>query len=187
MTSHRGFSAPELLIAVALFTTITGMSVALVSSAVPSIRSDGQVDRLVGMLQVARETAITRQRNIELRFDEQANIVRLIRHDDGVEVLTQEVAFEYGVRLYKSADTDDTPEQNGDAGPVNFGGALSMTFVPDGSFVAQDGVPLNGTIFMGIEHRLDAARAVVLTGTTARVRVYRWSGPAGAAGDWVTR
>jgi len=59
----------ELLIAVAFFMIISAMGFALTGVAAPSIRTDGQVNRVIGLLQVARETAITRQRDVEVRID----------------------------------------------------------------------------------------------------------------------
>jgi hypothetical protein len=37
-------------------------------------------------------------------------------------------------------------------------------------------VPVNGTIFLGLPNQELGARAVTVTGTTARSQPYRWTG-----------
>ena len=186
MTNQRGFTLAELLIASGFFMTLSGMGVAVLGSAVPSVRTDGQMNRLVTVLQVARETAITRQRDVEVRIDEEASSITLVRHDEDGEVPIRSIVFEYGVKLHKFDGMGDTPEEYGDAGAADFGGAASLIFAPDGSFVANDNMPLNGTFFLGMDGKPDTARAVTLTGATARPRKYIWRTVAGD-GDWVAR
>jgi prepilin-type N-terminal cleavage/methylation domain-containing protein len=182
MRDQRGFTLVELLVATAFFTVVSGMAIALLGTALPSVRTDGEINRLIGLLQVARETAITRQRDVEVRIDEATNSVLMIRHEGDVEVPVRQLFFEYDVAFVKFDDMGDTPEEYGDDGAVNFGDATSMTFAPDGSFLAEDDVPLNGTIFLGVPGRPETARALTLTGATARTRLY---GRAGAG--WTAR
>lgn len=187
MGSQRGFTLTELLIGGALFVTISATAVALLGSAVPAVRTDGEVNRLVSVLQLARETAIARQRDVEVRINVGENSMLLVRHDEGVEVPVRQLSFEYGVAFQQFDGMGDTPEAYGNAGAVDFGGAVSMIFAPDGSFVAEDSVPLNGTLFLGVPGRPDTARAVTLTGTTARVRFYAWKPEGGTAAGWAAR
>jgi hypothetical protein len=51
-------------------------------------------------------------------------------------------------------------------------------FGPDGSFVDPTGVPVNGTVFLGVPGQVETARAVTVFGSTGRVRGYRWIGSA---------
>ncbi len=187
MSNQRGFTLAELLISSTLFMTISGMGMALFGSAVPAIRTDGEVNRLISLLQVAREDAIARQRDVEVRINVDENSLLLVRHDDGVEVPVRQLSFEYGVAFEKFDGMGDTPDAYGDAGAVDFGGAVSLTFAPDGSFVADDSVPLNGTIFLGVPGKPETARAITLTGTTARARFYSWHPSDGSATGWVPR
>ncbi len=184
MSNQRGFTLAELLVASAFFMTVSGMGVALLGSALPSVRTDGEVNRLIGLLQVARETAITRQRDVEVRVDPDTNSVLIVRHEEGVEVPVRQLIFEYNVSFLQFDGMGDTPETYGDASAVDFGGAVSMTFAPDGSFLAEDNVPLNGTFYLGVAGRPETARAVTLTGATARARLYAWA--ADGAG-WTAR
>lgn len=182
MTNQRGFTLAELLVATAFFMTVSGMGMAVLGSALPSLRVDGEANRLIGILQVARETAITRQRDVEVRIDADANSVLIVRHDEGVEIPIRQVIFESNVVFAQFSGMGDTPDAFGAAQAVDFGDADSMTFAPDGSFLAEDNVPLNGTFFLGIPGHRETARAVTLTGATARARLYAW-----ATDHWTSR
>lgn len=184
MSSQRGFTLAELLIAAAFFMTVSGIGMALLGSALPSVRTDGEVNRLIGILQVARETAITRQRDVEVRIDPDNNSVLVVRHEEDAEVPVRQLIFEYDVAFVQFDGMGDSPDGYGDASAVDFGAALSMTFAPDGSFLAEDDVPLNGTFFLGVAGRRETARALTLTGATARPRLYAW---AGDGGGWTAR
>jgi len=188
MKNQQGFTLPELLVAVALFMTVAGVAIALLGSAAISIRSDSQAGRLLGLIQLARETAIMRQRDVEIAFDEDTDTVTLVRFDDGVAVPLQQLSFEHQVGFRQYTGAGDTPEGYGDGSPVDFGTAARLIFIPDGSLVDEANVPVNGTVYLGMLNRPETARAVTLTGTTARARLYRWA-PETAAweGGWVTK
>jgi type II secretory pathway pseudopilin PulG len=186
MTNQRGFTLTELVITITFFLTVSGMALALIGSALPSVRTDGEVNRLIGLLQLARETAIMRQRDVELRIDTDTNSVLIVRHEGETEVPVSQLFFEYNVTFRKFAGMGDTPEEYGGDGPVNFGDSESLTFAPDGSFLADDDVALNGTIFLGVEGKQETARAIALTGTTARARLYSWNA-SGSPAAWVPR
>jgi type II secretory pathway pseudopilin PulG len=186
MTTQRGFTLLELVITTTFFVTISGMALALIGAAMPGVRTDGEVNRLIGMMQLARETAITRQRDVELRIDVDTNSVLIIRHEGATEVPVSQLFFEYNVTFRKFSGMGDTPEGYGATAAVNFGDTESLIFAPDGSFLADDDVPLNGTIFLGVDGRRETARAIALTGTTARARLYAWNASGSPAG-WAPR
>ena len=76
----------------------------------------------------------------------------------------------------------DTPDAFGADAPASLGGATRLFFISDGSLVDEDSLPVNGTIFLGTADRPASARAITITGTTARARRYRWMGT-----GWVTQ
>lgn len=186
MTNERGFTLLELVITCTFFLTVSGMGLALVGSALPGVRTDGEVNRLIGLMQLARETAITRQRDVEMRIDADTNSVLIVRHEGGTEVPVSQLFFEYNVTFRKFSGMGDTPEEYGGDNPVNFGNAESLTFAPDGSFLSDDDVPQNGTVFLGVDGRRETARAITITGTTARARLYSWDASASPAA-WIPR
>jgi Tfp pilus assembly protein FimT len=183
MRSERGFTLVDTLVAVALFVVISGMSVVTMSAALPMMRVDGQVNRVMGMLQYGREMAISKQRDVDLRFDLPNNTVSLVRRETGGDVAVQTIIFENNVRFMQFTGMSDTPEGFGNSSAVYFNGAASLTFISDGSFVDAAGVPVNGTMFLGISGKNETARAITVTGSTARARFYKWSSP----NLWVAR
>lgn len=177
--NHRGFTLPELLIAIALLAIVAGVGAALFGSAISTARANSQASRVSGLVQLARENAIRTQRDLELTFDTDQHVVRLLRNNDDQPVLVAEVALEYGVRLMLldgPDDLPDTPEAFGDDSAADFGDAGRLFFISDGSLVDEDSVPVNGTIFLGMTNQPASARAVTITGATARPRRYRWMG-----------
>lgn len=183
---ERGFTLTELLIALGFFIVVSAMSLALVGTAMPGIRANGQSARLLGLLQTAREMAIARQRDVEVRFDTGANSVELVRHDEGVEVPVTLLVFEYKVAFLQFSGLGDTPEGYGSTEPVDFGGADPLIFTSDGSLVDGSGVPVSGTMYLGIEGNRDTARAITLSGSTARARFYRYAATSETwEGGWI--
>ena len=186
MNSQRGFTLMELMLTLAVFLIISTMSLALMGSAMPGIRANGQASRLIGLLQTAREMAIARQRDVELRFDVDQSTVQLVRHDNGVEVPVSMLIFEYNVKFTQFTGLGDTPEGYGSGAAIDFGGANPLLFTSDGSLVDGTGVPVSGTFYLGIESKPDSARAITVTGSTARARFYRFGAESGTwEGGWI--
>ena len=173
--AERGFTITELLIAIAFFTVMSASAVTVYSAAVPSIRANGQVNRVLGMLQNARETAIARQRNMRIVPDAANNQIDLFRVEGDDEIFVERVAFEYNVTFNLFDVAPDTPEQYGNDEAVDFGGEEDLFFNSEGSLVDEDGVPINGTLFMGIGEDSTTARAIAITGSTGRARFYTWT------------
>ena len=178
--SERGFTLWELLATVAIFTTVAGLGAALLTPAITAARADAEIKRVIGVLQVARETAITRQRDIELSIDEDAGIIRLVRIEGGEEEPFLEIALEHGVRVLRFDDMGGTPDGLGGEGAVDFGGSARLLFISDGSLVGPDDLPVNGAMYFAIAATRQSARAITITGTTARARHFRWNN-----GEWI--
>jgi prepilin-type N-terminal cleavage/methylation domain-containing protein len=172
--SQRGFTLPEVLVAIAFFVIVSSIGAATLAPAVTAARTDSQVRRVIGLLQLARETAITRQRDVELLVDEGAGVLRLALIDQGVEVPFMELALENRVALHRFDEMGDTPDGFGGGAAVNFGTAARLLFISDGSLVGNDDMPVNGTFYLAVEGQPETARAVTVTGATARARAYRW-------------
>lgn len=172
--SQRGFTLNEVVVTIAVFLTASAMAISPLMSAVTFYRADGQAQRVMGLLQLARETAIMRQRDVELVADPAARRLRLVLHDGGQQTLLREVSLEYGVQ-FRQFDGMGAPEGLGDDGPIDFGGAPALLFISDGTLVGDDDLPVSGTIFLGIPGQPASARAVTINGATARARLYDWN------------
>ena len=53
-------------------------------------------------------------------------------------------------------------------------------FTSEGTFVDQQGDPLNGTLFLSVPGDPSSARAITMFGPTALIRAWRWNGQ-----EWV--
>lgn len=189
MRREHGFTLVELLAAAVLFVTMSAVGLALLGSVVPSVRTDGQVSRVLSELRRARDLAMGRQRYVELRYDAGTSTISTVLIDDGgVERPIEQVVFEYNVKLTQFDGMGDTPDGFGSSSAADFGSALQLFFAPDGSFVDETDVPVNGTFFLGMEGRRETGRAVTITGSTGRARFYKWV-PSNERweGGWVAR
>ena len=171
-------------VAIGLLVVLAGTSIMFTQSVLPSVRADGQARRLVSLLQYARETAISSRRDIEVRIDDEASVVRLFRRDAGVEILMETFVFEFGARFVHFPDLGDTPEGYGDESAVDFGNSTTLLYDAEGSLIDETSLPANGTIFVGIGDSILTARAISVTGTTGRPRLYRWRANGTTGGTW---
>jgi len=187
LRSEAGFTVIDMLLAGTLFAMGSVVAIAVTTSTMTALRADHQTRRLVSLMHLGREMAISTSRDHELQFDVAHNTVRLMRMNGGLATEVKSLIFEYGVRFMQYPGFGDTPEGYGADGVVNFGSATRFIFEPDGSFIDETGLPLNGTVFLGIADEVDAARAVTITGTTARSRMYRWDQSASVEGAWARR
>ena len=84
--------------------------------------------------------------------------------------------LEGGVQFRKFGRVPDTPDAFGGRGPVALdGGGRRLFCRADGMFVDQNGVPINGTIFLGRQREVSSARALTLFGATGRLTSYTWT------------
>jgi prepilin-type N-terminal cleavage/methylation domain-containing protein len=182
MARHRraaaGFTLLEVLIVLSLGAVLTGITLLAFQSAQRQIRGDANLRVLVSLIETAREQAMTERRTIEIRFVG-ANEVDTVRREVPTgETPLARVFFEGNARFLLFAGVPDTPDGFGNAGAVDFGSATATMFGPDGTFVDPAGMPVNGTVFVGVPGQTETARAVTVFGATGRVRGYRWNGSA---------
>ncbi|HVB38082.1 MAG TPA: type II secretion system protein [Vicinamibacterales bacterium] len=176
LRSAAGFTMTELMVVVAIMGITAAMAVFQAQVSLPSIRGDAGMRVVMAQLNTARELAISQRRVIQVNFIA-PNEIQLVRQDipTGTTILSL-VPFEASVQFMQFAGVPDTPDAFGATSAIAFGSATSMSFTSDGTFIDQSGVPLNGTVFLGIPNQARSARAVTILGATGRIRGYRWSG-----------
>jgi Tfp pilus assembly protein FimT len=174
--SESGFSLIEILVGAALTMVLAGMAVVAVASAMTTARGDSAMAQVASVLRTGREAAIAQGRTVDVRFEEprRLRLVRIDSSDD--ETVIADIGLENGAQFVLGDDIPDTPDGFGNAGAIDFGGADTIRFVPDSSLTDQTGVPVNGTVFIGIPGDRNAARAVTVTGASARAQAWRWNG-----------
>ena len=168
----------------ALTGLLASMTVLSISAALPSFRADSALTALASQITLARELAVANRRNIEIRFVA-PNSLQLHRWNGNASALISAVVLENNVVFTLLSGVPDTPDGFGRASAVDFGlGTTRLQFLADGTFVNQNLVPLNGTMFTGLLGRPETARAATVLGSTGRVR--RIDGP-GVNGDDAAR
>jgi len=184
----RGFSVVEMVIVVAIGMTL--MAIAMVQSqpALMQIRANTAKDQVQSALRTARESAISDRRSVQVEFlvnpagNPPGSYVRLTRMGGGFgpNTVTLFMAIQNSVIFTTYNTLPDTPDGYGDAAPIYFGGLANgppagMFYQSDGTFITSTGIPINGTVFLGIPNQPSTARAITVLGTTGRVRSYHIS------------
>ena len=190
----RGFSMIEMCVVVAIAMVIAGIAIIQSRPALMQIRANTAKDLVQGTLRRARESAISDRRAVKVEFlvnppaNPPGSYVRLTRLGGGIgpDIVIAMTPIPGNVIYTTFPGEPDTPDGYGNGGPIYFGGvnngpAAGMIYQSDGTFAAATGIPINGTVFMGVVGEPTTARAVTVLGTTGRVRSYHISGTA----SWV--
>jgi len=179
--NERGFSLVELTVVILISFILMAMAVLSIRGALPGMRADAAMNRVMGQLRTGRELSLAQRRFIRLQFIGN-NQVRLQRIEVGgaIQAAPLDVVLENNVQFMQFPGLPDTPDAFGNNTAVDFGGTPTTLWNSDGTFVDTKGLPLNGTVFLAIPGQPSSARAVTILGSTGRVRAYRWNGRAWA-------
>ena len=187
--SASGFSMIELLVVIAVIFIISGMALFQLQPTWQQSESNAAVDQVKSTLRLARETAISQRRTIAVQFSGNNTI---LLYQFAVVGTTSTIAttpfltlpIEKNVTFITFNGMPDTPDAYGLPGGgsgIMFEGVVGgppsgMEFQSDGTFTDGTGLPINGTVFMGLTGIPATARAVTVLGNTGRVRAYHGTG-----------
>jgi type II secretory pathway pseudopilin PulG len=179
--AERGYSVVELIFVMGVMTVLASMAAFQIGQSRPAALGDGALRVVIAQMNAARELAITQRRNMRLTFSN--GKVDIIRENiPGAPTTISSVLFEGGVVFTTVSGLPDTPDGFGNSSAVVFPTAIGtppeVKFSPEGTFINQDGLTLNGSIFVALPNQKMSARAVTIMGTTGRIRGYRWNGGA---------
>ena len=173
---HSGFSLVELLIILALVCAICGFAVLSINSVKPSMYANRSMYQIVDQLRRARQWAVGHRRAVEIRFPDDKTI-QLVQLDvPNGETVLNTLILTNQFRFMLFGGIPDSPDSFGNSSPVDFGGEDPLMFLSDGSLIDDQGNPINGSIFLGMEDQPETARSVTILGSTGRIRGYRWTG-----------
>ena len=174
--SERGYTLIEMMAVVLVIGILAGMAMVQVGAARPRLLADGAMRSVMGQITFARDTAVSQRRDVELDFDVDQNVMRVIRHNlpNGTTTLS-EVTFEGGVKLALTSGAGSPESGFGSSSAADFP-ADPVFFTTDGSLVDSGGSPVNGAIYLQIPNVGGSSRAVTILGSIGRVRGYRWNG-----------
>lgn len=191
--AQQGFSMIELIVVVAMMFVVMVMAVISTKSLVPAMRANNGINQVIQMMRVARHTAIANRRVTTISFKtvtinsvavSEVQLQQVPPASVGGPTITlATVDLEGGAQFYVFPGLPDTPMGFGNSTPISFSNPANpaaaipaLQFLSDGSFGTDIGIPINGTVFLGISGQPATARAVTILGSTGRVRPYHWDG-----------
>ena len=168
-----GFTLVEIAVVVGIMGIMVAMAVPSINTAVIDARANGAMRAVQGQLRTARDAAVSLRRVVEVQFVG-AGEVRSTRLEGTTRTLLQTTFLENGMQFQVNSGVPDTPDAFGNARAVDFGGPTTIFFQPDGTLGDGTGLPISGTVNLGVPNRELSARAVTVLGPTGRVQAYRW-------------
>jgi prepilin-type N-terminal cleavage/methylation domain-containing protein len=180
--NEAGFTLLEVLVVVALIGTLVAMAIMVSPSFLRLAKADSGVSQVLDVLRLARDTAVSQRRNVIVR-PVGLNALQTVRQDIGAggavtgTTVLRTVEFENGVQFRLEPGVPNTPDlfpMNGT--PISFGPSPTRMFTSEGTFVDQQGDPLNGTFFLARPNDPLSVRAITIFGPTALIRVWQWNG-----------
>lgn len=173
-----GMSLVETLVVVAVAGIMMAIAVPSVNTAIVDAKANAGMRTVQAALMAARDHAISQRRAVEVRFVGQ-NEIRTFRLEGATRTQVGRTTLEQGMRFRLTPRVPDTPDAFGRNNAISFESGRRIYFQPDGSLTDDTGLPVSGTVFLGMEQRQDlTARAVTVLGPTGRVTAYRWDGQA---------
>lgn len=171
-----GFSLLETLVVVSVAGVMLAMAVPSVATALADAKANAGMRTVQSALMAGRDHALSQRRVVEVRFIGQ-NKIRTTRIEGSTRTILATTRLEQGMRFRLTPGVPDTPDAFGRSAAIAFGGGRRLFFQPNGSLTDATGLPVSGTVFLGMEQRTTlSARAVTVLGPTGRVVGYRWDG-----------
>jgi type II secretory pathway pseudopilin PulG len=175
--SIEGFSLMELIVSLALITTIAASAFLVMPGMVKTARADSAAEAALNALRVARDRSIGERRNFELHFlgNNQIQTAR-VEIPGPTTTIVGNAYLENGQQFYRFPGLPDTPDLFGGTGAIAFGPSPVRMFTSEGTLVDSNGDVLNGTVFFGVPGDKNSARAITVFGATGLLQLWRWSG-----------
>ena len=186
----RGFSMIEMLVVIAISMVIAAIAIIQARPALMQINANNAKDEVQGALRQARETAISDRRDVQVEFltnppaNPPGSYLRLTRLGGLCCANTVILMMPISNRVIFTTfpGEPDSPDGFGNGGAIYFAGVAGgppagMMYQSDGTFTSLGtGIPINGTVFLGVPNQPTTARAITILGATGRVRSYHISG-----------
>jgi prepilin-type N-terminal cleavage/methylation domain-containing protein len=179
LRAEGGFTLIEIMIVVALGACLMAFAVFSAGNGLTAFKASSAMDALRARLQVARDTAISRQRDVQLTFVGNNRLRFSVVNPDGTLTQVDELFLEGDTTFTTFAGQAAAPDTwctNVANGFRNMNGLLTLRFNSDGALV--DSATRNivsGCLYLGKPNAPPTARAVSLFGATGRARTYKWS------------
>ena len=186
--ADEGFSLPELLVVLLVGGVLAAIALATTKSAVTTLNSSSAMDTLKARLNVAREAAISRQRDVVVTFVG-TNVVRFfVVNPDATQTQIDEARMEGDVTFTTFAgqgtvNDPQVPWCNDGANAFRIlNGIATLRFNSDGALInSANRQIVSGCLYIGKPGSPATARALSVFGTTGRSRAFNF---ANASAGW---
>ncbi len=162
----RGFTLIEMMLVVAVMSTVLAMTVLVGPSFIKQARADSGTIQVMETLRVARETAISQRRNVQIRFPTPALPPATQRDSDAARGNSRGRTARRSCKPSSSRaawrfrlvpGVPDTPDRFGGGDPppaaIAFGPSVTRMFTSEGTLIDSNGDPINGTVFLSVPGR----------------------------------
>jgi prepilin-type N-terminal cleavage/methylation domain-containing protein len=182
--SDTGFSLIEIMIVMAVLGVVTSIAAVQIGLSRPGYIADGAMRVILSQMNQAREMAITQRRNMRLSFLGTGQVQITREEVPAALTVISAVDLEGGMQYGLVTGLPDSPDTFGNTTATSFQlagvTATVVRFGTDGTLVNQDGLTLNGSVFVSLpnatQDRKLSARVVTVLGSTGRIRGYKWDG-----------
>jgi prepilin-type N-terminal cleavage/methylation domain-containing protein len=180
--AQHGFTLLELLMVVAIVGILGAVAIGVTPGIVRAAKGETSAAQVTSFLKRTRELAISRRRNIEIRFlppNQIQSAQRAVPDPPNAlpaPTVLETMSFEGRLEYRRFGGVPDTPDLFGNTADVNLGGANPVMFTSEGTFADANGDPVNASVFLGVVNQRDTANAITVLGTTAAVRSWRYDG-----------
>jgi prepilin-type N-terminal cleavage/methylation domain-containing protein len=175
---EHGFSLIELMVVVAVSTTLMSLAIGVTMNAVKAAKADNSTSALMHVLEIARNQATSQRRDFQLVFTNPNKIeVYRVEVPSNNTTLVTTAYLEMG-QEYKRFTSMGDPDNFGHADAVAFGSTPTIRFTSDGTLIDSSGDVLNGTVYVATNDEPSSARAVTIFGATGLIRSWSWNGTA---------
>lgn len=185
-----GFSVIEMMLVVLVIFIVTAMAMIALQPTWQQFKANAGSAQVKGALRQARELAIAQRTEVSVAFgadaygDEEVTLNEYVVKNGimtpgAAPYLTLPIEPSVTYQVYTALP--DTPDNFGNKSALYFNGAAYTTgttllFQSDGTFTDAAGVPINGSIFIGIGTIPSTGRAITILGTTGRIKSWASNG-----------
>jgi len=181
--STSGFSLIEVMISLVVMAVMMAATIIAMQPLIQQMHANTAADLILGQLRTARQLSIAKRRDIQVQFIGN-NEIKLTQEPipgvAGGPIVISDLFLSPTVFFVQFGGMPDTPDGFGNAGAVDFAGVVGgppiMQFQSNGTFVDVNGIPMDGSVFLGVANIPTTARAITVLGTTGRIRLYKGTG-----------
>ncbi len=172
-----GFTFVEILILCAVIGLGAAMAVPYIRETVDFYDAEAALQLTAAQLRRGSQRAVDLRRRTRVSFIA-PNRIDVHQFEEGAWIQVNSTllprGFEFRVEEGLPAAPDETPDGLGASAAVDFAGAQEIYFLPDSTAVNAGGQITSGIVYMARPGKVLTARAVTVSGTTARIRMWRF-------------